>query len=112
MANEPINYKWIVHQMVCAPQVEGQTDVVLEVHWRKNATSGQISATTYGSVSLSYHPDNPFTPYADLTKEQVVAWVEEALGAERCEEIDIGLESQIAAQVNPKEVVLPLPWAG
>jgi len=107
-----VPYVWLIEQMTSAPQLNGQVDVVLEVHWRKNATSGQISATTYGSVSLSYHPDNLFTPYADLTKQQVVAWVEEALSVERCEEIDIGLESQIAAQANPKQVVLPLPWVG
>lgn len=108
MAN---TYTWLIERMDCVPQEDGHTDVVMTVHWRQNATDGTYNASVYGTVGLTYTPDSPFTPYADLTQPQVIGWVQDALGPEQCAQIAATLDTQIANQVNPPVVTPPLPWA-
>lgn len=107
MAN---TYSWVIQQMNCVPQEDGHTDVVMTVHWRQNATDGTYNATVYGTVGLTYTAGSPFTPYADLTQQQVIGWVEEALGPEQCAQITANLTQQLADQVTPPVVTPPLPW--
>lgn len=103
-------YTWVIEQINCVPQKDDHTDVVMTVHWRQNATDGTYSATMYGTVGITYAPGSPFTPYADLTKDQVIGWVQDALGTEQCAQMTVNLDQQIANQVNPPIVSPPLPW--
>jgi hypothetical protein len=48
-----------------------------------------------------------FTPYADLTFEQVCGWLEDGLDVEAT---DASLATQIENLINPPVVSLPLPW--
>lgn len=107
MAN---TYTWVIEAMDCVPQEDGLTDIVITIHWRQNATDGTYNSTVYGTVGLTYTPGSPFTSYADLTQQQVIGWTQDALGTEQCAEITASLDAQIANQVNPPLVTLPLPW--
>lgn len=102
-------YTWIVEWMSCYPQAEGETDVVFQVGWRCNATDGTYNATQYGSVGVSYVAGDPYTPYADLTQDQVLGWVW-ANGVNQ-DETQAALDTDIANQVNPPVVNPPLPWS-
>jgi len=101
---------WIVEQMDCYPQAEGQTDVVFIIHWRVNAANGNYTATSYGTVGVTYVAGAPYTPYADLTQDQVVGWVQASLGPEQVVNIEAALATNIANQINPPVVTPPLPW--
>jgi hypothetical protein len=101
---------WIVEQMDCYPQAEGQTDVVFIIHWRVNAANGNYTATSYGTVGVTYVVGAPYTPYADLTQNQVVGWVQASLGPEQVVNIEAALAINIANQINPPVVTPPLPW--
>lgn len=105
-----LTYTWLIEQMDCYSQRDGQTDVVFTVHWRINAADNGYTATAYGTVNLAYDAKAAFTPYADLTQEQVVGWVQTALDAEQVAKIEAMLAANIAAQINPPVVVPPLPW--
>ena len=105
-------YTWVISQLDAYPQHEGHTDVVFTVHWRRQATDGNgHTGDIYGSQAVTLDAEAPFTPYADLTFEQVCGWLEDAMGAERVTEMDAALDQQIENQINPPVVVLPLPWA-
>ena len=104
-------YVWVIEAMNCKPQEDGQTDVVITVHWRQNATDGTYNATVYGTVGLTYTPGSPFTPYADLTQDQVIGWVQDALGQDQVISLEANVAAQIEAQINPPVVTPPLPWA-
>ncbi len=108
----PNTYAWVIEQLDCYPELDGHTDVVFTAHWRLNGTDGTYNGTVYGSVGLSFQPGEPFTPYADLTQDQVVGWVQAALGPEQVQSLTDNVAAQIAAQVNPPVVTPPLPWAG
>ena len=106
-----ITNTWNVVQMDCYPQQDGEKDVVFNVHWDLNGTDGEHFGRVYGSVGISLDPEAPFTPYSELTNEQVIGWVKNTLGAERVEQLENSVAQQISEQKNPTVVNPPLPWA-
>lgn len=108
MAN---TYNWMIASMQCYPEKDGLSDVVFIVHWHRQATDGTHNADVYGSQPLTLDPAEPFTPYEDLTFEQVCGWLEGAMGEERVAELDAELDRQIENQINPPIISPPLPWA-
>lgn len=106
----PVEYTWGVAQMDCYPEADGESDVVFTVHWVLSATDGTYSAGAYGTSGFSVDPDEPFTPYADLTLDQVIGWVKNSMGDEQVSSLEVNLANQIEAQVIPPVVTPPLPW--
>ena len=104
-------YNWVVSQMDTKPQEGGLNDVVSVIHWRRNATAVEGDKTyyadTYGAMACETPSETDFTAYADLTFEQVCAWLEAGLDVEA---LDANLDAQIENQVNPPIVAYPLPW--
>jgi len=101
---------WIVERMFCYPASEGQTDVVFNVAWRANAVDGPYNATNYGTAGVTYVAGSPYTPYFELTQDQVLGWVHTVLGQEQIDAIEAGLITLINDQINPPVVILALPW--
>lgn len=104
-------YTWAVVQMDCYPQVDGETDVVFNVHWTLTGSDGTYQGNVYGTQAVSLDGDAPFTPYADLTQEQVIGWVQAAMGPEQVATYEANVAAQIEAQINPPVVTPPLPWS-
>jgi hypothetical protein len=95
-------YAWTIQQMDRLTS----DGFVVTVHYNVSAVDGDYSASTYGTVGYTEQPDGEYTPYDELTEEQVVGWVQESLGKETVEE---SLDSQIEAQRNPVQQS-GLPW--
>jgi hypothetical protein len=101
-------FQWVIPQdsMITAKTLDGLNDVVVTVNAYREATD-DIYSTQY-SVSLGLTPPTEgFIPYQDLTKEIVEGWLNSGLPVD---EIDVNLEGQLYNIINPKTVVLPLPW--
>lgn len=107
-----ITYDWNISQLECYPEHEGEANVVFTIHWRYGATDGDYFADVYGSqgVSVEIDPEN-FIAYEDLTKADVVGWLEDVMGAEKIAEMKANLASQIDNLKNPPVVRPSLPWA-
>jgi hypothetical protein len=80
---------------------------VVTVHYNVSATDGTYSANTYGTVGYQEQPGETYTPYADLTEQQVVGWVQNSLGKDT---VEASLQSQIDAQINPVQES-GVPWS-
>jgi hypothetical protein len=106
-----ITNTWTVSQLDCYPEYEGEQDVVFACHWRLNATDGTYNGSAYGSIGLTLDPDADFVSFADLTEEQVIGWVQDALGEEQVDALEANLAKQIEDQANPPVVSPTLPWA-
>ena len=79
-------------------------NLVVTAHWCVSAVDGEHSAGAYGSVGFTR--GDSFTPFDELTQEQVIAWVKEQLDTA---EIEANLAGQIAALKAPK-TASGLPW--
>ena len=106
---------WLIERLLVKPTEGSLTDVVITADWRCNGTettgSGDTektySGTCYGSCSFQ-PPSGSFTPYEDLTEQQVLDWCYEN-GVDKTA-IEANVSLQIENQINPPVVVLPLPW--
>jgi hypothetical protein len=83
--------------------------IVMTVHYTVNSNDGTYSAGAYGSVGLEA-PEENVIPYADLTPEIVIGWVQEKLGGEeKVIEIEEALQAQLDEQRNPSKAA-GVPW--
>jgi hypothetical protein len=98
---------WIIERLLVKPIEGSNPDVVITADWRCNGTQDQYSGTCYGSCSFA-PPSGEFTPYEDLTQEQVLGWCYEN-GVDKTA-IEANVTQQINDQINPPVVTLPLPW--
>lgn len=103
-------YTWVIESLDCIPSVEGQPNVVSNVHWRVNAKNAAHETTIYGTQSLTYLSSSLFTPYDKLTKDQVVGWVQEAMGIDAVTRLQETLDKQFENLANPPVITPPLPW--
>ena len=106
-----ITNTWSVMQMDCYPEVDGETDVVFTVHWTLTGSDGTYFGNVYGSQAVTVDPEASFTPYADLTQEQVISWVKNAMGEEQVTVYEQNVAEQINNQIAPPVVTPPLPWS-
>jgi len=102
-----ITLSWIIERLLVKPTEGSLTDVVITADWRCNGTQDNYSGTCYGSCSFQ-PPSGEFTPYPDLTQEQVLNWCYEN-GVDQAA-IEANVSLQIENQINPPVVTLPLPW--
>jgi len=98
---------WLIERLLVKPTEGSLTDVVITADWRCNGTQESFSGTCYGSCSFA-PPTGSFTPYPDLTQDQILGWCF-ANGVDQAA-IEANVSLQIANQINPPVVVLPLPW--
>jgi len=102
-----MNISWIIERLLVKPTEGSLTDVVITADWRCNGSQDSYTGTCYGSCSFA-PPTEGFTPYNDLTEQQVLDWCY-ANGVDKAA-IEANVTQQINDQINPPVVVLPLPW--
>lgn len=121
-------FNWQVTAMTAYPQYAGETDVVFKVAWSCTATQSfdgvDYTNSSFGSTSVTYTAGTPYTPYDQLTNDQVIGWVKAALDApvpsgpngqttpgHGVADVEGALQVAINQQMNPPFVNPPLPWA-
>ena len=80
--------------------------IVFTAHYTVDANDGTYSAGAYGSIGLEAPEDN-IIPYADLTPEIVIGWVQDKLNVE---EIEAALQAQLDQQRTPTTAA-GVPWS-
>ena len=80
--------------------------IVFTAHYTVDANDGTYSAGAYGSIGLDAPEDN-IIPYADLTPEIVIGWVQDKLNVE---EIEAALQAQLDQQRTPTTAA-GVPWS-
>jgi len=104
-----IEINWQVSEMNCLPQTQEGVNYVVTAHWQCNGVDGEYSGSVYSTTGFSVEEGESFTPYADLTKEQVLGWIW-ANSVDK-DTTEAAVAQQIENQKNPPIVSPPLPWA-
>lgn len=107
-----MNYTWEILKLGTLDQTndagEVLADAIISVKWKKIATNDANKKASYVSTTkldLSTTSAAEFTVLDDVTKENVVAWVEEALGAEKITVINKILDSKV--EQNTMTMITP-----
>ncbi len=93
--------------MECIKKDGNLNDVVITIHWRYSAEKEGFFTDMYGATSMPLPTGEDFTPYEDLTKDQVCSWLESTLDVDAMEE---NLDNQLELLINPVNVTLPPPF--
>lgn len=104
-----ITYEWTITEIPCYPTDGNLQDVVFAAYYTVTAREGGYEASEPSCIALA-PPTGQFTPYADLTQDQVVGWVKDALGPDGVAALEANLANVLAEQINPTVAVNPLPW--
>jgi len=98
-----------INSMYTLPQVEGQTDVVVNALWTVTGVDGTYTAEIGGNTQFTLEQGASFTPYDQLTEAQVIGWIPEQqiTSAQQC--VQGQIDSLISPPVSPS--AQPLPWA-
>ncbi len=103
---------WTIEKLICKPTLNTLSNVVYQVYWtysKSITVNGEnYSVKNNGITSVSDPEVNSFTQYDDLTKSQVLSWVQTELGQEYIAEMDARLS--IALTNKSTQVMLPLPF--
>ena len=107
-----ITYELSIQNMDAAPTEGDLQDVVKIIHWMyigKETVNGEdLYGDVIGAVEMNAPSSDSFTSFADLTEEQVTAWVEPKLDLVS---IKADIASQIETQKNQSTVVKSNPWS-
>ena len=102
-----INFNWVISAMECVKKEGDLNDVVITIHWRYAAEKENVLTDVYGATSMPLPTGEDFTPYEELTKEQVCGWLESTLDVPAMQE---NLDKQLDLIINPINVTLPPPF--
>ena len=109
----PITYTWTATALIGYPVIDGETDVVTRASYTVLADDGEGHTADYSNFAYTpIDPSVPFIPYADLTNDIIIGWVQYNIGSDRVASIEGSLAIQVERQIDPppQPEVLPLPW--
>jgi hypothetical protein len=102
-----MKYQFIFNEesFVCAKSLDGLSDVVQVINWQY----GDEDATVGGCNGFAAPSEASFTPFEDLTYEQVCGWLVEA---NDMDQLDAAVDNEIAQKaVIKNQEVLPPPFS-
>jgi len=109
---------WDVVALDATKTVGSLSDVVTIIHWTASDSetvgSGdsavEHTGSSYGSVGLAEADSGSFTSYADITKDNAIAWAKAALGADEVTRVETSIAAQITESKAPTTST-GVPWS-
>ena len=109
MAN---TYTWKIYAVGRNTTVGDLENVVKTVKWELIGTSdaGHVGRF-HGNSTLIFNPENDFTPFEQLTEEQIISWVESHLDETEMAAYKRAVDLEIDSQAEPVEDHVIDIWA-
>ena len=107
MAN---TYNWRINALDAKIHENDLDNVIYTVHWSfigQDDSEEPVSVSSIGTLGVQYNPESFFISYDDLTKEDVVKWLEDGLDVDSMKE---NLDKQIELKKNPVDETLRPDW--
>jgi hypothetical protein len=95
-----IEKKWSIEGL----KSKKEDGLVIEAEWRVSSFGNVKPFSLFGSCK--FERGDGFTPFEELTEEQVIEWVKEKLGTETV----ASLEQAIDDQFSESDVTDTIPW--
>lgn len=107
-----ITYTWDITNIRKAPTLEGMNNVVVHVRWTKTGTDENGTTGQFQGATPLVAPSGDFTPYEELTKEQVLGWVQNIVVDSYEQHVNEQIQKQIIKKNDPWVDVTEAPWGG
>jgi hypothetical protein len=122
-----INYYWKINNLNVCPEYMGKQNLVCTIFASFFGTDStdkennpnelkQIYTSNINVIEYLILDDNAtYTPYEELTEQQVIDWLLAALPQQKIDEMKADIAKSITSQIyennRPIYVELPLPWS-
>lgn len=105
-------YNWAVTALY-TETVATEQDYVVIANYTVIGVDGEYTASLSNIARFNTASVSPFIPYADLTEDIVIGWIQADLGVDGVANLEACIQGQIDSQINPPVVPVntPLPWA-
>ena len=100
---------WNVVSLDATKTVGSLSDVVTNIHWTASDADGDHTGYAYGSVGLAEADSSSFTAYADITKDNAIAWAKAAIGSDKVTAIETKIAAQKTESKTPTKTS-GVPW--
>ena len=109
-----LTYTWKIEKLTKTTQ-DSVEDVIIHVRWVLTGTNADgLEGSFHGATPLTFDSSaEGFIPYANLTKEDVVSWLEGIVVDSYWDHVTEQIQKQINKQTSVEEEVgeADLPWA-
>jgi hypothetical protein len=104
-------FTWTITALDCLPLADGVVNYAVVAHWTCAGTDGTYNASAYSTCSFPAPtgPADQYTPYDQLTQDQVLGWCW-TNGVDK-DATEAAVQQMLDNQINPPVVTPPLPWA-
>jgi hypothetical protein len=106
MANE---HNWLIENLDYQVETKKKQNVVFNIHWQCNVSNEEHISKVKGVQRVEYIEGASFTTFEELTKDQVLVWLRDAMTQERMSAIEKSLDDDIEFKTKPI-VKSGLPW--
>lgn len=103
-----ITFNWSIRKMQVIPEQDSKTNVVVKADWLVRAVDKDNNASSFASGVCSFSLGETFTPFAELTEQQVLNWCFASENFKTNTEAQV--IEQIARQLAQKAAEPALPW--
>lgn len=104
-----IVYTKTINSMQAYKDIDGETNVVFGIMWNlvgeENGLTASCPATTY----VPYSAGQPFTPYDQLTQQQVLNWIDQYTPLAQMQQYQNSVNFSL--QQQQQQEISSLPWA-
>lgn len=106
-----VTYTWDITNIRKALQLNNLSDVVVHVHWKCVGTDENgITGEFHGAMPLEAPTVDKFTPFENLTKEQVLGWVQANVTGSYLSYVKEQIIQEINKKNNQWTNVSEAPW--
>lgn len=104
-------FTWAVDALY-TETIADQQDYVVIANYTLVGVDGEYEASISNTARFSTESVSEFIPYADLTNEIVIGWVQEELGVDGVANLEACIQGQIDSLITPPvyPVSTPLPF--
>jgi hypothetical protein len=119
-----IIFNWSVTKMQVIPEQDDKTNIVTRVEWLVKAIDKDNNMSSFASASRNFVLGDTFTPFEDLTEQQVLDWCfapenfssidsegnQTTITKHLKTDVETQVTEQIARQLVQKATEPALPW--
>jgi hypothetical protein len=105
-------YTWAVTALY-TETIGSEPDYVVIANYKVVGVDGEYTASLSNIAQFSTESVSDPIPYADLTNEILVGWIQEELGIDGVANLEACIQGQIDSLINPpvSPENTPLPWS-
>jgi len=106
-----ITYSFKITNIYCYPTYQAVENLAFAVLWEYTGVYEKYSSYVSGNTNIPYDPSAEYTPYRNLTEQEVISWIEQFTEESILQDARQLIEMRILEMSLPPLVINPkLPW--